>query len=616
MIVKDEEKVIKRSLESVKPLIDYWIIVDTGSTDHTKEIIQEVMKDIPGVLYDSTWKDFGTNRTEAFEYAKDQAEYVLFIDADDWLEYPTEYTFPELTKDAYQMWRGSEGFTYLKPQLVKTSLPWKWIGVMHEYLTCYSLYTSEILENVRYIAGDSGARSSDGEKFLKNIHLLEEGLAEEPTNSRYMFYLAESYRDAGNLEKAIECYQKRIKMDGWNEEVYWSFFQIAKLKQMQGGETHAVIDAFARAHRERPHRIEPIYYLAEIFNQLKKYELAYECIKGQNFLPQPATKDILFNEKWIESWGLLLQLSISSFYLGYYQESLDICDKLLSIALPENVRLQVILNRTYAEKKLSWNERFIFLDGRQYDTELVSKLVTVITTANPIPSIPDTHILYQSQASLFRIPALAQCKKIIVFDGVQPGYEARKADYEEYKQNIIQLTQKDPLFSNTNLVFCPTWVHLSGAIAEAIKYVKTPFVFIHQHDFVLQKSFDFNACIATMMANPEIKHLRLNRGLTNTTFREWDGEIDQVIQGVSFVPLCRTFGWSDNDHLARVDYYTQFVLPKCHCCAVEHVLHPALKNAIAEKGKEAHALFGTYLYGMPSDGGYFHHLDGREAWGK
>lgn len=619
MIVKDEEHVIARALESVKPFIDTWVIVDTGSTDRTQEIIKEVLKEIPGTLYESSWRDFGTNRTEALEWAQGKGEYLLFMDADDWLEYPEDFTFPELTKDVYEVWRGTESFSYLKPQLVKANLPWHWVGVTHEYLTCNAPIKSAILENIWYASGDEGARQQDGQKSRKDIALLEEALKEDPTNSRHIFYLAESYRYAGEWEKAIEWYQIRAAKGGFDDvEVFWSLYQIASLKHNNQYNLDDVIACFHKAHRNRPHRIEPVYFLAKIYNSTENFALAYECLKGREFLPKPERRDVLFNEDWMDTWGSLVELSICTYYLGFYQESIDICDQLLIRPLPENIREQVIQNRAFPEKKMRQNERFVYLNGQYYDHETVSKLITIITTTNPIPSIPDTQILQRSQASLFRIPALARCKKIIVFDGIQPGFEERSADYELYKENVRTLTQKNPQFYNTQLVFCPNWVHLSGAISEAIKHVKTPFVFIHQHDFVLQKEFDLNGCVATMMANPHIKHLRFNRGVTNRAFEvEWDGEIDQVINGVAFVPLCRTFGWSDNDHLARTDYYTDFVLPKCGCCPMEHVLQPELKKALAEEGKEGgHAPFGTYLYGTPSHGGYFHHLDGREAWGR
>ena len=63
MIIKDESAVICRCLASVKPFIDYWVIVDTGSMDNTEEIICEVLQTVPGELHRRVWKNFGENRT-------------------------------------------------------------------------------------------------------------------------------------------------------------------------------------------------------------------------------------------------------------------------------------------------------------------------------------------------------------------------------------------------------------------------------------------------------------------------------------------------------------------------------------------------------------------------
>ncbi len=254
-----------------------------------------------------------------------------------------------------------------------------------------------------------------------------------------------------------------------------------------------------------------------------------------------------------------------------------------------------------------------------YDDESVANLITVITTTNPIPSIPDTKHLYLSQTSIFRIPAFAKCKKIIVFDGIQKGYESRNEEYEKYKQNVIHLTKTDPLFANTKLVFCSSWVHIASAIKEALKHVTTPYLFIHQHDFVLQKDFDLNGVIASMEINPHIKHVRLSKWPTNTsnTHPKWDGPVDRVLEGKSFVPLSRTFAWSDYEHVTRKDYYLDFVLPKCGQGAMEWVLHPALKASIEKHGlDEGHKPFGTYLYGDLNDGFYIYHADGRGVWPK
>src|SRR3954467_653686 len=85
MIVRDESAVIERCLASVRPHVDHWVIVDTGSMDDTIERIRRAMDPVPGDVFERPWRDFGHNRTEALELARNRADYVLFIDADETL---------------------------------------------------------------------------------------------------------------------------------------------------------------------------------------------------------------------------------------------------------------------------------------------------------------------------------------------------------------------------------------------------------------------------------------------------------------------------------------------------------------------------------------------------
>ena len=355
MIVKNESRVIKRCLDSVKPFIDYWVIVDTGSKDGTQKIIKKHMKGIPGELHERKWKNWGDTRTEALLLAKGKGDYILFMDADDILQFDPGCRLPQLTHDLYNMWRGVPGFTYLKPQLVKADLPWKWVGVTHEYLACDAPYTSDTLEHVHYVSLDDGATRSTGtDKYWRNVKLLEDGFKKEPTNSRYAFYLAESYRDAGEKGKALEWYQKRIKMGGWHEETFWAMLQSAHMMREMGLPTSTVIDAYLHAHLFRPHRAEPVYYLAELYNGQGDHAKAYALLKARAFIPQPEKKDSLFNMDWMEEYGLLFQLSIASYYVGQHQESLEVCDKLLECKnLPESWRNQTVLNREFPVQKIA-----------------------------------------------------------------------------------------------------------------------------------------------------------------------------------------------------------------------------------------------------------------------
>jgi hypothetical protein len=265
---------------------------------------------------------------------------------------------------------------------------------------------------------------------------------------------------------------------------------------------------------------------------------------------------------------------------------------------------------SFAAESIIWNDV-------TYDTDTVAQLITVITSTSLVQSIPATKHLYPAQASLFSIPALAKCKKIIVFDGIEEKNENLERRYEEYKKNVIELTQTDPYFSNTKLIFCPEWRHLTGALYEALQHVTTPFLYIHQHDLQIIQEFDLNGLIATMVANPRIQCVMLAGGDNGAEgdFNAYHGYIDRQIEGEHFVPLMRCFGWSDQAQITTVDYYRNVIFPQCKARKgnfMEQTMLHRIRYDVAKLGKDiAHPIYACYLYGGSADGAYIVHTDAK-----
>lgn len=350
MIVKNETAVIQRCLESVKPIIDYWVIVDTGSTDGTQKLITQTMEGIPGELHERGWVNFAHNRNEALALAKGKGDYVLIIDADETLVYDPSFKLPYLDKDFFFIETQLSGTKYKRTQLINNLLNWQWRGVLHEALYSDQARSSSVLQGIANVARPDGFRSKDPQKYQKDVLVLEKALADDPKNTRYAFYLAQTYKDAGEYEKALIAYENRIKMGGWDSEIFWSLLQTAIIKEILNKAPEEVISSYQSAYHYRPTRAEPLYRLAEYQRKLGNYSEAYEA--ASLGLSLKDSNDILFVENWIYDYGLLLEYSIAAYWQGLYLESLIASNFLLAKTIPNNIRECVERNLVWIHAKL------------------------------------------------------------------------------------------------------------------------------------------------------------------------------------------------------------------------------------------------------------------------
>ena len=336
MIVKNESHIILECLNSVYKYLDYWVICDTGSTDNTKEIIKKFFeeKGIPGELHDHEWKGFGHNRTLAFDAAKGKADYALVIDADDYIEGNLPLTNIK-DADAYTIKMGRVDFSWWRTQIFKLDLDWHYVGVLHEYAAPRATQNPRIekLEgNYRVVARTLGARNqniSAIEKYSRDAELLEKALIDEPDNSRYMFYLGQSYFDSQQWQKSEDAYYRRAKAGGWPEEVYYSLLRVAMCKAMLDKPWPEIQQAFLDAYNYRPTRAEPLYHIAQIYRQkFNMPALAFLFARAAMDIPFPSS-DILFVPDAIYNWGILDEVSSVAAYAGYPLIGYDATKKLL-----------------------------------------------------------------------------------------------------------------------------------------------------------------------------------------------------------------------------------------------------------------------------------------------
>ncbi|MBX3212789.1 MAG: glycosyltransferase [Labilithrix sp.] len=335
MIVKNEEAVLADCLASVRPLLSAWVIVDTGSTDRTREIAREVLADVPGEVVDRAWKNFGHNRSEALDIARDRGDYSLVIDADDTLQFAPNLELAPLTLDCYTLPIRYGATSYNRVQLLRNERRWRYEGVIHEYPACDGPTTRGHIADINYIIGRRGARAKDPERFKRDAELIEAALVEEPDNRRYTFYLGQSYRDAQMPEKALEAYARRATMGGWEEEVFYSLLEVAKLHERLRHPFDVVHAAYLRAYESRPRRAEPLYELARYCRFEKRFALA--CAYASVACETKRPDDSLFVAESVYEWRAKDELAVAAYHTGRFDLGKACNEQLLAAsALPDS----------------------------------------------------------------------------------------------------------------------------------------------------------------------------------------------------------------------------------------------------------------------------------------
>lgn len=312
LMIKNESLIILRCLQHALPFVDAILISDTGSTDDTCSKVSRYFNtlSIPTYLVHEPWVDFGHNRTRSFistvewctslGWDLDQT-YSLVLDADMILKGTLDKTLGE---DGYHIKQIST-IEYDNIRLMKLSVPWKCIGVTHEYWdgTSCPLRTLYIEDKE-----DGGCKK---DKYKRDEQLLKKGLQESPNDLRYMFYLAQTLKDKGQSEEAISWYIKRIQGGGWKEEVWYCKYQIscmhARLKQFPEMEYWAL-----KAFEDSPHRAEPIYLLTKTFREKSQPLKAWHYYDVGSRIKKP---DGLFVETEVYTRKFEFEKTILNYYI-------------------------------------------------------------------------------------------------------------------------------------------------------------------------------------------------------------------------------------------------------------------------------------------------------------
>nr|WP_238358135.1 glycosyltransferase family 2 protein [Cohnella zeiphila] len=339
MIVKNEEETIGRCLDSVRDLVDEINIVDTGSTDRTKEIVSRYTDRI----YDFEWiRDFAAARNYSFDQATQ--EYVFWLDADDVLLEPDRERFLEL-KDTldpridsvimnYVLSRDASGNPHnvtRHNRLVKRSIGPRWIYPIHEILVVRGSLLFSPVEITH-------APILEKRNRTRNLAILQEHIRKDGPSRRTEFYLANELFDNERHDEALAAYESFLEGSVENFEDHIAACGMLAHLYHERGETDRELRYLFKTFEYDVPRADYCCQIGLWFEQKGEYRQAafwYEVAAGQDI---PVDYFGLMNFVcW--TWVPHVQLTLCYGKLGELSKALEHNEKALEY-FPDDPNLQ------------------------------------------------------------------------------------------------------------------------------------------------------------------------------------------------------------------------------------------------------------------------------------
>ncbi len=345
--VQNESAVILQMLESAIDYIDYWVLVDNGSTDGTQDIIKNFFKEhgVEGKLYESEigWKGHGINRQHSWEFLEKTdhgCDYILRIDADEAIKVEEDFDWSIIpSQEAWSIVYESGGHYVPRMWMWKWGLPWFWANdVAHETIHLKDGREPDQPKTMplafKHISLGGGHSYENPIKYIQDILKLESQLHERfrdgatPQEERYhLFYLCKSFNYTGYslnnesnykffpygkdqlksfLERGIFYYDKFLSTFTDSGENWYVHYLKAELLERLT-RTEESLKEYLISHKNRPDRGEPLVRLFWHYYHADEWETAFSYANKIKALECPLQHDawqVEIHAYYENSWRL------------------------------------------------------------------------------------------------------------------------------------------------------------------------------------------------------------------------------------------------------------------------------------------------------------------------
>jgi tetratricopeptide (TPR) repeat protein len=292
MVVENQEQNIRSSLESVAPFIDYWVIIDRGSSDQTRALIEETLAPIPGELLTFTEGSLTDALNFSLERAKTKSDAILAWAAiDTWIGSGP----PSLDADACILKVKSDRGVSYEIRLINPRLEWKWMGIAFPELF-----------------------SPEATHYTMPLPVCIEKKPQTTTITSSCFYtLGRAYKECNLLEAAHHYLSSYVRLFPQSKNYFEALYLLATTKEQLDFPLEEIVNSYRKAAENNPYPHDSLYRLASFLRKNGRYTEALEIASlALDYPPIPHQLSFIpWSNRWCSHAGLVLEYTLSSFYL-------------------------------------------------------------------------------------------------------------------------------------------------------------------------------------------------------------------------------------------------------------------------------------------------------------
>ena len=498
MIVKNSGNVLKECLRENKKWIDYWTILDTGSTDNTKEIIMDELKDIPGKLYDGEFIDFSQARNKALSLISKKCKYIIMLD-DSYILHGADKLKKLLKKEKtscflIKIGKYIDNFLrddYYSKRITKSSDNLKYKYRVHEDIMVNENKIKFIMDKDIFIDditfGEHTKRSLN--RYKKDIENLLLDHEDEPNEQRIIYYIGKTYHVIEEYDNALKYFTKLKDLKNIREDFLFSaYYEIACIQYLKDDNIEDFRERLLYLYKYYNYRVESAYKLAILYRDEGNIDKALELLEKIINIQKPIMIGTLL-ENDIYDYYIPYMYADLNLSTGNLQKGVPLLQKLLTFYPNDqpllNMKYNICDNLTTSSIELSNGKTIVIHTGHSEliscwnpngDRRISGSEIMAINLAKEFDNIGYRVIIFGS---------FYDTKKNITYEGIYDNIEY--IDYKYFSEFALKYIIDYLIVSRytANLVYYDNiknvylWIHdvlpLIGDNSKFIQYHKTKF---------------------------------------------------------------------------------------------------------------------------------------------